>query len=164
MTNAGIHIILIIVNPHVTVLPTSAAPQPSRNNYMRHTGGAKYGKWRRTDEEEQGPRWCLARCRLYLDTRSPFQYASFTKQIIRYIEVHSPVTLVAPATAKGPTGRHGGLTRRRRLLRFASLHGKKSYIQRRQQRHNKSGEKEKWNPKRRCQKKKNRGGLEKVGL
>jgi len=40
---------------------------------------------------------------------------------------------VAPATAKRPTGRHGGLNRGRRLLRFASLHGKKSYIQRRQQ-------------------------------
>jgi len=65
---------------------------------------------------------------------------------------------VAPATAKGPTGRHGGLTGD--LLCFASLHGKKSYIQRRQQRQKKAERKRNGIPKGDAKKR----GREKVGL
>jgi hypothetical protein len=60
---------------------------------------------------------------------------------------------VAPATAKGPTGRHGGLTGDGGCF-AARLYTEKRVIFRGGNRDKKSREKEKWNPKRRCKKKK----------
>ena len=71
------------------------------------------------------------------------------------------MTLVAPATAKGPTGRHGGLTGDGASPLYMEKK-KKSYIQRRQQRQKKKQSEREMESEKEMQKK--GGGLEKVGL